>query len=208
MDINSIPDFFLFITIFAEDPKFFKHKGLDYAAIKHAFIRNWKERDIVIGGSTISQQLAKNLYLSNKRSFIRKFKEFIITFIIERKLSKHEILELYLNILDFGIERKGIAWAFEYFYSKKASEINAVESINLIKIISSPRLYRPRDAETRKAWKKVRNNFARRLFCCKIIKKEEYLEIIEKDFNETELSFNSQLQNRMAFFYEIISNQD
>ncbi len=89
-------------VLIAEDDKFWQHDGFDYEAMERALEKNLKERKITMGGSTISQQLAKNLWLSPSKNPIRKLKEAILTWRIEQALSKKRILEIYLNVAEWG----------------------------------------------------------------------------------------------------------
>lgn len=89
-------------VVYAEDGTFYSHHGLDWSAIEHAMERDVTHGALGVGGSTITQQLAKNLYLSPRRSFVRKLREMLIAFSLEDHLSKQRILELYLNVVEWG----------------------------------------------------------------------------------------------------------
>jgi monofunctional glycosyltransferase len=125
--------------ILAEDASFFSHQGMDWYEIKQSMKRNWQERRWARGGSTISQQLAKNLYLDKSKSLTRKIKEFFIASRLENKLSKHEIIELYLSVIEFGDSLFGLTKASKYYFNKHYSELNLLESVFLVSIIPNPK---------------------------------------------------------------------
>ncbi len=138
---GEIPDLFVRALIISEDASFFFHKGLDWFEIKESLKRNWQEGRYSRGGSTISQQLAKNLYLNSEKSLHRKINEFLIAQELERKLSKKEILEKYLNVIEFSQNLYGLSQAAHFYFGKKASELNLLESVFLVSIIPNPIIY-------------------------------------------------------------------
>lgn len=125
-------------VLIAEDDKFWRHDGFDFQAIERAVERALKEKRFRFGGSTISQQLAKNLYLSPSRSPSRKLKEAILTWRLERALTKKRILELYLNVAEWGDGIFGIEAAARHYYGKPASELGPGEAARLAAILPSP----------------------------------------------------------------------
>ncbi len=127
--------------IAGEDAKFVYHHGFDWDGIRAALAKNDKKGHVVAGGSTISQQLAKNLFLSNERSYLRKGEEAIITWMMERMWSKKHILEVYLNVIEFGDGIYGIEAASQYYYGKPASEINQSEAAKLAGLVPNPIYY-------------------------------------------------------------------
>lgn len=118
--LENIDKKFLDSIVAIEDHRFYSHGALDYISIVRATINNVKARRVVEGGSTITQQLAKNLCLSNERSFKRKFKETLLAFQLEKKYSKEEILELYVNVINFGDGNIGIGQAAKGYFGKNA----------------------------------------------------------------------------------------
>ncbi len=144
-------------VIAGEDTNFATHHGFDYEAIQRAWDQAQKEADkeakqegendswlpnmpdFKRGASTISQQLAKNLYLSSERSFMRKGQEAIITYFMERDLSKRRILELYLNVIEWGDGIYGAEAASQYYFHKPAANLNAREGAFLSAMIPNPR---------------------------------------------------------------------
>jgi monofunctional biosynthetic peptidoglycan transglycosylase len=110
--------------------------------LKESIIKNWEKKEFVRGGSTITQQLAKNLYLSTDKTITRKIKEYFIAKRIEKKLSKNRIFHLYLNIIELGPGIFGVEAATRYYFSKSVSDINLEEIIRLTAIIPQPLIRR------------------------------------------------------------------
>ena len=127
--------------IAAEDGKFLEHEGFDFEAIQKAYERNLKKGKLVAGGSTISQQLAKNLFLSGEKTPWRKIQEAIITLMLERVMSKRRILEIYLNIIEWGNGVFGAEAAIRYYYGVSASSVTAEQAARLAAMVPDPRYY-------------------------------------------------------------------
>ena len=125
----------------AEDANFMEHEGFDWDAIQRAYERNMKKGKVVAGGSTISQQLAKNLFLSSKRSSWRKLEEAIITVMLETVLSKQRIFEIYLNIIEWGNGVFGAEAASRYYFDRSAANLDAWEAARLASMVPNPRYY-------------------------------------------------------------------
>ena len=130
-------------VVVAEDARFWSHQGVDWAAIREAADRDWREKQIQHGASTITQQLAKNLYLSPARTPWRKLREWAIALRLERELPKKRILELYLNVIEFGRRTYGAEAASRRYFGKPAAALSDLEAATLAAIIPSPRLYDP-----------------------------------------------------------------
>ncbi|MBN1663244.1 MAG: monofunctional biosynthetic peptidoglycan transglycosylase [Deltaproteobacteria bacterium] len=130
-------------VIIAEDDKFWSHGGFDFDAMQKALEKDLRRGTLGAGGSTISQQLAKNLYLSPSRNPIRKVKEAILTWRIERNISKRRIVELYLNVAEWGEGIFGIEAAARTYFDKSARELTARESSRLAAVLPSPRQLNP-----------------------------------------------------------------
>jgi monofunctional biosynthetic peptidoglycan transglycosylase len=141
--LSVIPPDLQFAVVVAEDDTFYHHNGFNVSAIRDALWENIKRRKPVRGGSTITQQLAKNLYLSKKKSLVRKVKEAVITWKLERHLSKNRILELYLNVIEWGPGVYGIEAASWHYFRKLPADLNFFESVLLAAIIPSPQRYNP-----------------------------------------------------------------
>lgn len=128
-------------VIAAEDSKFIEHQGFDWNGIETAFEKNLKKGRIVAGGSTISQQLAKNLFLSGHRTPWRKVQEAIITFMLESLMSKRRILEIYLNVIEWGDGVFGAEAAAKHYFRSNAKALGPNEAARLAAMIPNPRFY-------------------------------------------------------------------
>ena len=130
-------------VVAAEDAKFVDHEGFDWEAISKTIEKNEKKGRVVSGASTISQQLAKNLFLSGERSWLRKGQEAAITWMLESTLSKRRILELYLNYAEWGEGVFGAEAAARYHFGTTAASLGAQQAAFLAAILPSPRRYAP-----------------------------------------------------------------
>ena len=128
-------------VIAAEDSKFLDHEGFDWEGIQKAYEKNLKKGKIVAGGSTISQQLAKNLFLSTQRTPWRKLEEVIITLMLEKMLSKRRILEIYLNIIEWGNGVFGAEAAARHYFKTSAAGLSSWQAAKLAAMIPNPRFY-------------------------------------------------------------------
>ncbi len=127
--------------IAAEDAKFLSHNGFDWEGIQNAAEKNLKKGKIVAGGSTISQQLAKNLFLSGQRTPWRKAEEALITLMLEQMMSKHRILEIYVNVIEWGNGVFGAQAASHYYYHTSAANLTAEQASRLAAMVPNPRYY-------------------------------------------------------------------
>ncbi|MDE2366102.1 MAG: monofunctional biosynthetic peptidoglycan transglycosylase [Betaproteobacteria bacterium] len=127
--------------IAAEDSKFLEHEGFDFEAIQKAYEKNLKKGRLVAGGSTISQQLAKNLFLSDQKTPLRKIQEALITLMLENVMSKRRIMEIYLNVIEWGNGVFGAEAAIRHYYGASASSISAEQAARLAAMIPNPRFY-------------------------------------------------------------------
>lgn len=125
----------------AEDARFLQHDGFDWEGMQDAWEKNLKKGKVVAGGSTISQQLAKNLFLSGKRTPWRKLEEAAITLMLEQMMSKRRIFEIYLNIIEWGDGVFGAEAAARHYYRKPASALSAGEAARLAAMVPNPRFY-------------------------------------------------------------------
>ncbi|MBI5058219.1 monofunctional biosynthetic peptidoglycan transglycosylase [candidate division KSB1 bacterium] len=142
VSLTEIPKVVQLAVVAAEDDRFYAHSGFDWEAIRTALKHNEKNGKVKRGGSTITQQLAKNLFLSPSRSYLRKAREALITFNLELLLSKDRILELYLNVIEFGPGVFGIEEAAQYHYHVHARQLALDQACRLAAIIPSPRRYK------------------------------------------------------------------
>jgi monofunctional biosynthetic peptidoglycan transglycosylase len=127
--------------IAAEDSKFLEHEGFDFEAIQKAYEKNLKKGRLVAGGSTISQQLAKNLFLSGQKTPWRKIQEALITLMLENVMSKRRIMEIYLNVIEWGNGVFGAEAAIRHYYGASASSVSAEQAARLAAMIPNPRFY-------------------------------------------------------------------
>ena len=140
--LGAISPFLIKAVLIAEDDKFWSHHGFDKEAIQKAFEKNLETGKFKFGGSTISQQLTKNLYLTPAKNPVRKLKEAMITWRMERTLSKRRILELYLNVVEWGEGIFGAEAASRRHFGKPASALTAEEAAKLAAALPNPRRYR------------------------------------------------------------------
>jgi len=140
---EEIPDYVKQATIAAEDQGFYQHAAFDWRAMVRALLVNIIKGKIVQGGSTITQQLAKNAFLSPERTFTRKIKELILAYWIEQRYSKNEILNLYLNQISYGANAYGIEAASQTYFSKSARDLTLAEAATLAALPKSPSYYSP-----------------------------------------------------------------
>ena len=142
-EFNKLPYKTIDFVLALEDAHFFSHHGYDIDAIKNAYRRNIKARKMIFGGSTITQQLAKNLYFKFEPRISRKLSELLISIYIEKKLSKIEILELYLNVIYYGNNQYGFYDASKYYFNKNYQDLTVNQSFFLICLLSAPTVANP-----------------------------------------------------------------
>jgi monofunctional biosynthetic peptidoglycan transglycosylase len=142
--LRAVSPFLIKAVLIGEDDKFWQHEGFDYEAMQKAVEKDIKEKKFKLGGSTISQQLVKNLYLSPSKNPVRKVREAIITYRMEKAVSKKRILELYLNVAEWGDRGIfGIEAASNHYYGKSASMLNPEEASRLASVLPNPRKFDP-----------------------------------------------------------------
>lgn len=127
--------------IAAEDAKFVDHEGFDWEGIEKAYEKNLKKGKVVAGGSTISQQLAKNLFLSTKRTPWRKLEEAMITVMLESTMSKRRIFEIYLNVIEWGNGIFGAEAAARHYFGTSAKNLSSEQAAKLAAMVPNPRYY-------------------------------------------------------------------
>lgn len=160
-----------------EDGKFYSHNGFDSEGIEHCIDKIRTKGKFVCGGSTITQQLAKNMFLSKDKNLIRKGWEALITIKIERTLSKKEILEKYLNVIQFGKNVFGVKQAAQFYFGKSPSQLDVLESAFLAMVLPNPEKY------SQSYYRKDFTKFARRrittiiqnMYSYKMIPEESYI---------------------------------
>jgi monofunctional biosynthetic peptidoglycan transglycosylase len=141
--LSQVSPYLIKAVIIAEDDKFWSHEGFDFDAMQKALEKDIKKKKFKAGGSTISQQLAKNLYLTPAKNPVRKIKEAILTWRIERQLNKKRIMELYLNVAEWGDGLFGVGTAARKYYGKSAGALGAREAATLAAALPNPRRFQP-----------------------------------------------------------------
>lgn len=186
VEIDSLPKYVLDAFIDTEDKRFYSHHGYDFKRIVKATMVNLTRKSKSQGASTISQQLVKNALLSNEKTFSRKIKELVLSHKMERKFSKEEILEMYLNTIYFGSNAYGIENASKIYFDKSASQLTLNEACCLAGMIKSPNLYSPRTHKENCIARK--NLVAKNMLEAGHITNEEYEEVLNQ---EIEITINS-----------------
>ena len=144
VSLGAISPYLIKAVLIGEDDKFWQHEGFDYEAMQKAIEKDIKAKKFKLGGSTISQQLAKNLYLSPSKNPVRKIREAVITWRLEKAVSKKRILELYLNVAEWGDRGIfGIEAAARHYYGKPASALGPGEAARLASVLPNPRRFNP-----------------------------------------------------------------
>jgi penicillin-binding protein 1A len=141
--LDDIPDVLIKATLATEDRRFFEHYGVDVLGTMRALVTNVQANEVVQGGSTLTQQLAKNLFLSSERSLQRKIKELFLSFLLESRYSKREILKLYFDRAYMGGGTFGVEAASQYYFGKSVRDINMPEAALLAGLFKAPTKYSP-----------------------------------------------------------------
>ena len=177
---EEIPKTVIYSTLAAEDHSFFEHKGVSIKGILRSIILNIKTGSLTYGGSTITQQLARNLFLTQEKSLIRKIKEIILALEIERKFTKEQILTMYLNSINYGAGNIGIKAAADFYFNKNLKDLNWSEAAILASIPKSPRYYSPIYEENLPRLKERRDFILKRLYELGWINYNDYLSAINE----------------------------
>lgn len=223
VEIEKLPDYVVNAFVNIEDKRFYKHNGYDLKRIVKAGIVNFSSKSKSQGASTISQQLIKNALLSNEKTYERKIKEIVLAIKMEKKFSKQQILEMYLNTIYFGQNAYGIENASQIYFGKSAKDLTLNEACFLAGIIKSPTKYNPKNnyelAKTR------RNLVAKAMFEQKSITEEQYMKVVESEIETTSAPTLDASYEREAIYeaccllniserelinkdYQIITNKD
>lgn len=190
---EDIPPTLLNAFIAVEDKRFYSHKGVDYVRILGALVNNLKQGRIAEGGSTITQQLVKNTHLSQSKTIKRKIQEIRIAREIERKFTKEQILEMYLNMLYFGNNIYGIGAAANFYFNCDVESLNLNQCAALAAMINNPSLYNPFTHLDHLTERK--NTVLKRMKNLNYISEEEYLQALN-----TELIFATEKQVTNHFY--------
>ncbi len=143
--LSKISKHLINAVIVAEDGLFYAHEGVDWYELEESIKKNFEKGKAARGGSTITQQLAKNLFLSTSKDPVRKFKELVVTLRMERVLSKRRILEIYLNVIEWGNGIFGAEAASLKYFGKHASDLTREEAAQMAAVIPSPRRFKPNE---------------------------------------------------------------
>ena len=182
--LRAISPYLIKAVLIGEDDKFWRHEGFDYEAMQKALEKDIKVKKFKLGGSTISQQLAKNLFLSPSKNPLRKIREAIITWRMERALSKKRILELYLNVAEWGDRGIfGIEAASRAYYGKSPSALAPEEASRLASILPNPRKFNPLGSQ---GYVIHRSNLIYNIMVRRGIVVPEYEEVSEPGDSKTE----------------------
>lgn len=175
--LKSISPYLQKTVVLTEDSSFFEHDGFDWKSIEENAKKNLEKGEYAKGGSTISQQLAKNMFLYKDKTLMRKGLEFLITRKIEKTLSKKEILERYLNVVEFGKNIYGVKQASQYYFKKPPAQLNVVESAFLAMVLPNPVKY------SQSYYRKELTPFAHKRLKRIIKDLYQYSRISEEEFN-------------------------
>jgi len=178
IQLDEVPPLVIDAFLSAEDSQFYEHQGVDYLGVMRAMIANIKAGRVVQGGSTITQQVAKSLLLSHERSFTRKIKDFLLAQRIEKKLSKKEILFLYLNQVYLGGGYYGVKTAFRGYFGKELAEATVAEAAMVAGLLVAPGKYSPYINPSRA--KKRQAYVLSRLLANEKISEEDYKQAVEE----------------------------
>jgi monofunctional biosynthetic peptidoglycan transglycosylase len=170
--ISGLPDVVINAVVIAEDDTFFEHHGVNYKATREAMLHDMRKRKFSRGGSTITQQMIKNVFLSKEKTLTRKLREYVLARKAEEILTKHRILEIYLNEVEWGENIYGIEAASRFYLDKHASELTPGEAALLAGMLPNPRYYNPykRPEKARIRQERVLFNMQQ----AKVISQDEY----------------------------------
>lgn len=185
VSFEEIPDQLKFAVISAEDGNFYERPGFDIKAIIRAFWVNLREGEIVQGGSTITQQLARNTFLTSEKTITRKIKEIILAVKLEASYNKDEILGLYLNQIPFGSNAYGVEVASQIYFGKPVKDLNLAESAILASIIRAPSYYSPWNPERHPELFSRKRYVLNRMVDFGYVSDEERNEALEYELNFT-----------------------
>jgi membrane peptidoglycan carboxypeptidase len=150
---KQIPDLYLKTIVISEDASFWVHQGIDWFEVKESIFKNFTQGRLVRGGSTITQQVVKNLYLSPEKTFSRKFKEWIIAWQLDRQLRKTRILEIYVNIIEWGNNIYGIRAASLKYFKKNPDKLELHEMVRLAAVLPNPLRMTPNQVNKAVYWR-------------------------------------------------------
>lgn len=179
ISLEKIPKSAYMAIVISEDWAFFQHEGVDFDQLQIALLQSLQGKKLR-GASTITQQLAKNLFTNSDRSLTRKFKELIITKILERNLSKRKILEIYLNVIEYGRDIYGIGPATQFYFGKNARYLSVKEGAFLAMLLPSPVRYSQSfyNKELTVFASEAIEKILRKLVMARVISEDHFLELL------------------------------
>lgn len=177
--LDNMPQYLKNAVIAVEDHRYYEHKGIDLISTTKAIFTNLKQKELVTGGSSITQQLAKNMYFSQEKKFSRKFAEIFIVSYLEENLSKDEILELYLNTIYYGNGYYGIGDASIGYFNKKPKDLSINEATIIAGLPNAPSAYSL--TEHKDLAKKRQQQVLESMVKYKYITEKEMNEILKED---------------------------
>ncbi|MFA5776948.1 MAG: PBP1A family penicillin-binding protein [Parcubacteria group bacterium] len=199
---DQIPDNIRIATVAAEDKSFYSHLGVDFFAIARAFEVNLKNKDIMQGGSTITQQLARNVFLTREKTLLRKYLETIMAFKIERKYSKDEILDFYLNEVPYGSNSYGIESASETFFKKEAKDLTLDEAALLAALPKAPTHYSPYNIHKDELIERQKS-ILRKMYKLGLVSESETKKALAENTAQKIVSFSQPIEAPHFVFYVI-----
>ena len=197
--LQSIPRYLTAALVATEDRKFYKHSGVDIKGIARAIIKDIRAGGFVEGASTITQQLAKTLFLTPRKTIVRKIKEAILAFQLERRYTKDEILELYLNQVYFGSGAYGVQSAAEIFFGKPVQDLSLTECALIAGMPKSPSRYSP--LVNKDLARNRRNIVLKQMLTMEIVTIDEYNQALNA---EIQLDEGNKSLNRAPYFVEYV----
>lgn len=203
-DINKIPELLKNAVIATEDKNFYSHNGYDILGIARSSIQNVIARHAVQGASTITQQLARILFLSNERTMTRKIKELEVATRIEKTISKDQILEMYLNNVYLGAGAYGVSAAAKIYFNKKLDQLTLPEMALIAGLPQAPSVYNPYNDKELAI--KRRNQVLKRMLTMRYIKKDEYDKAIEAQLKLSDLP-QIYTTNRAPYFSDYVMRE-
>ena len=178
VSLPQVPDYLVHATVAVEDSRFYEHQGIDFRGVARAIVHDVRARGMVEGGSTITQQLARNIYLTRTKTFGRKLQEAMLAVQIERRYSKDEILQLYLNEIYYGSRAYGVQAASRVYFNKEVKDLDLAECAMLAGLPKRPSDYSPYESKPMATAR--RNVVLKRMFDVGYISYDEYTKAVKE----------------------------
>jgi monofunctional glycosyltransferase len=184
VELRDVSRDYLYSIVMSEDSTFFEHRGFNYEAMVNSLAENIREMRPAFGASTISQQVSKVLFLTSEKTITRKIREFFVTLDLENTYNKNQILEIYLNVAEFGPDIIGAQSAAMHYFNKPASQINAAEGAFIALMLPSPKRNHYAVFQNRNLTSSKRKKIAR------VLREMHYRELISESQYERYMSYN------------------